>query len=93
MTGVTLDFPPELVERIAERAAEIVAERMGASGGEAGEWLRGADRIAAYLGCSPSRVYALHSARRLPVEKDGAAIVARRSDLDVWVREGGDRCP
>lgn len=92
MNALTLDFPPELIEQIAQRAAEIVAQRTG-GGGEPAEWLRGADEIARYLGCSTSRVYALNSARRLPVEKDGAAIVARREALDRWVREGGARCP
>lgn len=92
MTAITMEFPPELVEQIAQRAAEIVAEREDARTHDDG-WLRGAGEIAAYLGCSSSRVYALNSARRLPVEKDGSAIIARRSDLDAWLREGGARCP
>jgi excisionase family DNA binding protein len=82
---------PELVEQIAERAAEIVAERQV----EAGEdgWLRSAERIAAYIDCPRSRVYALVSARRIPVHHDGSALVARRSELDRWVRNGGGRRP
>lgn len=90
--NLTVDLPPEMVEQIAQRAAEILAERNGASGSDDG-WLRGADRIAGYLDCSPSRVYSLVSARRIPIHKDGSAIVARRSELDRWIADGGDRCP
>ena len=54
---------------------------------------RGADRIAAYIDCPRSRVYALTSARRIPVHHDGSALIARRSELDGWIREGGGRRP
>lgn len=56
-------------------------------------WLRGASEIAAHLACPRSRVYALVSAGRLPVERDGSALVARRSALDEWLRAGGARRP
>jgi Helix-turn-helix domain len=88
---LTMDVPPALVEEIAQRAAEIVADRQGA--GSADGWLRGAERIAGYLDCSTSRVYSLVSSRRIPVRHDGAAVVARRSELDAWIEKGGARCP
>jgi hypothetical protein len=91
MTAVTLDIPPALAEQIAQRAAEIVSERQ-AEAGEDG-WLRSAERIAAYIDCPRSRVYALASARRIPVHHDGSALIARRSELDRWVRNGGGRRP
>ena len=56
-------------------------------------WLRGAVRIASYLDCPVSRVYALASAGRIPVERDGSALIARRSELDAWVESGGARRP
>ena len=57
-------------------------------------WLRGAERIAAYIDAPPSRVYALTSAGgRIPVHRDGSALIARKSELDAWVREGGARRP
>ncbi len=87
---LTLGVPPELVEAIAERAAELLAERVAPA--EDG-WLRGAERIAAYIDAPPSRVYALASARRIPVHRDGSALIARRSELDEWVRTGGGRRP
>jgi hypothetical protein len=83
---LALALPDDIVEAIAARAAEIVADRPAV--GEDG-WLRGADRIAAYIDCPRSRVYALTSARRIPVHHDGSALIARRSELDRWVRDGG----
>lgn len=83
-------LPDDLVEAIAERAAEILAHQQPAA--EDG-WLRGADRIAAYIDCPRSRVYALTSARRIPVHHDGSALIARRSELDRWVRDGGGLRP
>ena len=90
MTAATFTLPHELLEQIAERAAELVVER--SASGEDG-WLRGADRIAAYIDAPPSRVYALASAKRIPVHRDGSALIARRSELDAWIRGGGGRRP
>jgi hypothetical protein len=82
-----LPIPAELVDLIARRAAEIVAERTAP--GDNDGWLRGANKIAAYIDCNPDRVYALSSAGRIPVERDGSALIARKSDLDAWIRSGG----
>jgi hypothetical protein len=76
----------EIVDAIAERAAALVSERPGRL---PDGWIRGAQRIAEYIDCPPSRVYALVSARRIPVHHDGSALIARRSELDRWVRQGG----
>lgn len=83
---LALSVPSELVEAIAERAAELVGERIDTA--EDG-WLRGADAIAAYIGAPRSRVYALASAGRIPVERDGSSLLAQRSALDRWIRDGG----
>lgn len=56
-------------------------------------WLRGADKIASYIDSPKSRVYALTSAKRIPVEHDGSALIARKTDLDAWVRSGGGKRP
>lgn len=85
-----LALPEEVVEAIAERAVELLAER--STPAEDG-WLRGADRIAAYIDCPRSRVYALASARRIPIHHDGSALIARRSELDGWLRHGGGLRP
>jgi hypothetical protein len=86
----TLGIPPELVEAIALRAADLIAERGAAP--EDG-WIRGAAKIAEYVDCNPDRVYALSSAKRIPVHHDGSALIARRSELDAWVRRGGGKRP
>ncbi len=91
--GLALAVPADLIEAIAERAAELLAERM-APAAEDG-WLRGADRIAAYIDAPRSRVYSLATCDppRIPVHRDGSALVARKSELDAWVRSGGGKRP
>jgi hypothetical protein len=84
-----LAIPPELVEEIAQRAADINAENGTSDDG----WLRGAVKIAAYIDAPVSRVKALSSAGRIPVEKDGRGLVAKRSELDAWIRAGGGKRP
>jgi hypothetical protein len=90
---LTLTVDDRLIDRIAQRAAELLARRQGdAATGEDG-WLRGADKIAAYIDAPRSRVYGLVSARRIPIHHDGSALVARRSELDAWLLNGGGRRP
>ena len=78
MTGMALPIPPELIEEVAERAAGLLAERMKTPASDG--WLRGADRIADYIDCPRSRVYALASARRIPVHRDGSALTMSMQD-------------
>jgi hypothetical protein len=89
---LSLSLPSELIEAIAQRAAELVAAAAESNGDG---WLRGADRIAEYIDAPRSRVYALATCRppRIPVERDGSNLIARRSELDAWVREGGGTRP
>ena len=88
MSALTFELPPELVEQIAERAAELLA---GSGNAQEDGWLRGADRIAAYIDAPRSRVYSLASCTppRIPIHRDGSSLIARRSELDAWVRDGG----
>lgn len=90
-SAVSLNVADELVEQIAHRAAELVAARSERPAEDG--WLRGAERIAAYIDAPRSRVYALVSARRIPVHHDGSALIARRSELDRWLLRGGARRP
>jgi hypothetical protein len=89
--GLTFDVPDVLIDQIAERAAGLLAERHTDCDG----WLRGAERIANYIDAPRSRVYALAtcSPPRIPVHRDGSALIARRSELDEWLRAGGGRRP
>lgn len=87
--ALTLGIPDDVMELIAARAAEIVLERRSVD--DADGWLRGAGAIADYLGAPRSRVYALAACRppRIPVERDGSSLLAKRSTLDAWIRDGG----
>jgi hypothetical protein len=87
MAALRLEIDAELIEQIAERAAELMGERSGQRAEDG--WLRGADRIAAYIDAPRSRVYALVSVGRIPVHHDGSALIARRSELDRWLVQGG----
>jgi hypothetical protein len=91
VSAVRFDISGELVERIAERAAELIAQSRDETSEDG--WLRGAEKIAAYIDSPRSRVYALASARRIPVHHDGSALIARRSELDHWLQAGGGRRP
>ena len=85
----------ELGDDDLDRLAELLAPRLAAKlvAPVADRWLRGADAIAAHIGAPRSRVYALASAGRIPVERDGSALIARESDLDNWLRDGGGKRP
>jgi excisionase family DNA binding protein len=79
--------PDELVEAVAHRAAELLAGRLPPD-----PWLDVAG-AAEYLACPPSRIYALVSACRIPVHRDGSRLLFRRSELDLWVERGGAKRP
>ena len=83
-----VDLPPEVLVEIARRVADLLSNGQGDDG-----WLRGAEKIAAYIDAKPDRVYALSSAGRIPVEHDGSALIACKSDLDAWIRNGGGKRP
>lgn len=96
MSALASALLAELSEADLDRLAELLAPRIASrleqcDNGDA--WLRGAERIADYVDCPRSRVYALASAGRIPVERDGSALIARKSDLDDWLRAGGGKRP
>ena len=76
----------------AESLAPILRDLLGQADSSDG-WLRGADAIGDYIGAPRSRVYALASANRIPVVRDGTALLAKRHELDTWVRNGGGKRP
>lgn len=83
---LSLTLPPDLVEVIAQRAAEIVLERQASRGADS--YLDVA-RAAEFLACPKSRLYALVSAKRIPYYKDGSRTLFSRRELHEWVRTGG----
>jgi hypothetical protein len=79
---LAIALPDELIERIAERAAELIAERPAAPE----PWLdvQGAAR---HLAISTSQLYTLCAQRHrngLPCMKEGARSYFRASELDAW---------
>jgi excisionase family DNA binding protein len=80
------------LDALADLLAPRIAQRTkpAASGTK---WLRGANAIAEYIGAPRSRVYALVEIGRLPVKRDGSALVARTEDLDAWLEAGGAKRP
>jgi excisionase family DNA binding protein len=81
---LSLHLPPELIEEIARRAADLLAHQVAPipdylTPGEAADYLR----------CSKRRIYDLTSAGRLRVCKDGSRNLYRRVDLDAYL-VGGD---
>jgi excisionase family DNA binding protein len=79
---VALGLPGEVVEMIAERAAEIVAERQGASALPV--WL-GTAGAAEYMACTTGRVHDLVQARVLRPRRDGRRLVFKRAELDDYL--------
>ena len=85
-----------LLEALDDDALDVLAERLRgrlAASAPTDGWLRGAEAIARYIAAPTSRVYALSSAGRIPVQHDGSSLVARRSELDAWLGDGGGRRP
>jgi excisionase family DNA binding protein len=83
--GFALSVPDALVEAIAERAAELVADRLA----ERESGYLDVEGAAVFLSCGVSRVYALTSARRIPFEREGGRLLFDRTELREWVRRGG----
>jgi excisionase family DNA binding protein len=84
--GLSLEIPPELVERIAGRAAELVASNLEHSAQS--PYLTVAE-TAAYLRTSRQRVYDLCSSGRLTRHKDGTRVLVSRAELDAYLAAGG----
>lgn len=79
--GLTLALPPALVDAIAARAAELVAEHGGGSGDR---WLT-VEQAAEHMACSRQRIYDLASQGALVGGRDGSRRVFRRSELDAYL--------
>ena len=79
-----LIVPPELLDAIATRVAEMVAERLGA---EADGYLN-TESAAAYLDTTPDRIRDLVEAGHLPCHRDGRRLLVTRADLDAYLERG-----
>ena len=90
---LNLELSEDQVAEIVEQVAERVAERHGSPADD--RWLRGAEAIAAYIDSKPNRVWKLSGCNppRIPVEKDGSALIARTSKLDHGSAIRGGKLP
>lgn len=91
MTALTVDFPPELIEQIAVRAAELIEARQGAAPAATDDGYLDVAGAADFLACPTSRIYSLVSAKRLPHHRDGSRLLFDRAELREYVRAGGAR--
>jgi excisionase family DNA binding protein len=80
MTSLSLTLPPDLVDEIAERVADLLAQRNGS----VPDYLTPAE-AADYLRTSRQRIYDLTSQGRLMVCKDGSRNLYRREALDAYL--------
>ena len=87
-----LAVPDTLVEQIAERAADLLADRV-ANWQQADTGYLNVGGAAEFLSCSASRIYGLVSARRIPFHKDGSRVLFDRGELRDYVAKGGAKCP
>jgi excisionase family DNA binding protein len=84
--GLRVAVPDELVQGLAERIAELVAERIEARPPVTSPWLD-FEAALAYLGFSRDRLYKLTAARAIPFRKKrgGHALLFHRDELDRWL--------
>lgn len=79
---LALTLPPEALEVIAARAAELVLAQLGEC---PDEWLS-SEQAAAYLGISVGHLHNLRG--KVPSHKVGGRRRYRRSELDAYQRQG-----
>ena len=85
---LVLPFPEEavdaIVDRAAERAAEIVVERFGLSPASPSPWLT-PEEAAAFLRCKVQRIYDLRSSGRLTPYTEGGRAICAGNELEALV--------
>jgi excisionase family DNA binding protein len=86
-----LIVPDALLERLAERAAEIVLERLEVSAHTSRAPFLTVAEAADYLRGKPQRVYDLLSMGRLTRYKDGRRTLVSRAELDSHLAAVGER--
>jgi len=84
VSELALAIPPELVEAIAQRAAEIVLERQGVTAASTSPYLT-IPEAAELLRSKRQRVDDLLSSGRLSRFKDGSRTLVSRAELEQHV--------
>jgi len=82
--SVNLTLPSEVIEEIAQRAAEIAVERLRTEPqGPKPVLLYGAKAAAEYLGMKSAKMVN-NRLDRIPYDKDGDRLVFETAKLDEW---------
>jgi hypothetical protein len=88
--GLTIELPPETLEAIAQRAAEIVLEQLRQEQPPGGRRaLYGARAAAEYLGWPVGRVEKLTAANAIPCHRtaERGRVTYLTAELDEWLQE------
>jgi len=80
---LALELPNALIERLAQRVAAIVLERLEDTSSR--RWLT-VDQAADYLGRTPEAVRGLVKRRELTSHKPDGRLQLDRQELDRWMR-------
>jgi excisionase family DNA binding protein len=83
---LSIAVPPELEERIAERAAEIVLERLGQIADNGASPYLTIPEAAEFLRAKRHRVDDLLSSGRLTRHKEGSRTLVLRAELEAYMR-------
>lgn len=84
-----LAVPPELIEAVARRAAELVVELLAARPAAPPSPYMTVPEAAEFLRCSRQRVDDLLSQRRLRRFKDGARTLVSRAEVEAYLEPDG----
>jgi excisionase family DNA binding protein len=82
--SVAFELTPAQLDTIAERAAEILAERQGTTASAASPWLSTAG-AAEHLATTPARIHDLVQSRALRPRRDGRRLLFKRDELDAYL--------
>jgi excisionase family DNA binding protein len=84
--------PAALVERIAQRVAELLRDQAAPAAEPLSPWLDIAGACA-YLGFSRDRLYKLTAAGAIPCRKKrgGQGLLFHRAELDAWIETAYER--
>jgi len=80
-TQIRISVPAELLEHVAQRAADLAVARLEGRGDPGSPFLT-VPEAAAYARCKRQRIDDLLSARRLTRYKDGRRTLVSRAELD-----------
>ena len=79
--SASIELPAELLEQIAERAAQVVIERQAVN---VSPWLN-AEQAAEHIAAPVSRIHDLVQLRKLTPRRDGRRLLFRRDELDAYL--------